>query len=139
MVSDALNSVFQVRPQQRAPAAALPVPAPATLITASPVPASEPLPYALPTNLLPKINPDSPLVSVGALAASMGVSSCTLHRHTKKGWLKAVRIAGKNYITSASLKSFIARAESGEFARRTRRSIPKKSSPVPTSPQTVSN
>ena len=60
---------------------------------------------------------DQPIVSLHKFSEGMGISSVTAWRWRKKGWLKAINIAGRPYLTGRSVKEFLARAEAGEFAK----------------------
>jgi hypothetical protein len=45
------------------------------------------------------------------------VSPCTAWRWRKKGWLKTVNIAGRQYLTREAVDEFQRRAVGGEFAQ----------------------
>jgi hypothetical protein len=47
----------------------------------------------------------------------IGVTACTIWRWRKKGWLKTVNIAGRQYLTQESIDEFHRRAVAGEFAK----------------------
>jgi len=47
----------------------------------------------------------------------IGVTACTLWRWRKKGWLKTVNIAGRQYLTQEAIDEFHRRAVAGEFAQ----------------------
>jgi len=57
------------------------------------------------------------LRSTKAVARDLGVSTFTVWRYRKNGWLEVVNICGKPFVTSESLARFRARALTGEFAR----------------------
>jgi hypothetical protein len=46
----------------------------------------------------------------------VGISRQTSARFRARGWLKTVTIAGKPYLTGASIDSFLSRAKAGELA-----------------------
>jgi hypothetical protein len=52
-----------------------------------------------------------------AVARDEGVSDVTIWRRVKLGWLTAVNIVGRPYITTESLAEFYRRAAAGEFAK----------------------
>lgn len=58
--------------------------------------------------------------SAHAVAQDEGVSDCTIWRRVKAGLLVQVNIAGRSYITIASLEEFYRRATAGEFAKESR-------------------
>jgi len=45
------------------------------------------------------------------------VTPCTAWRWRKKGWLKTVNIAGRQYLTQEAIDEFHNRAVAGEFAQ----------------------
>ena len=47
----------------------------------------------------------------------IGVTPCTGWRWRKRGWLKTVNIAGRQYLTQAAIDEFNQRAIAGEFAQ----------------------
>lgn len=57
------------------------------------------------------------LRSSRAVTRDRGVSDTTLWRWGRRGWIKLVNIAGKNYVDLASLAEFDRRAAAGEFAK----------------------
>ena len=61
--------------------------------------------------------PATGLRAAKAVARDEGVSDVTIWRRVKLGLLTAVNIAGRPYITSASLAEFYRRAAAGEFAK----------------------
>jgi hypothetical protein len=46
-----------------------------------------------------------------------GLSSITVWRFRKKGWLETVNISGRPYVTDEAIEKFVRRAESGEFSQ----------------------
>lgn len=63
-----------------------------------------------------------PITTVGlraakAVARDEGVSDVTIWRRVKRGWLTAVNISGRPYITTESLAMFYRRAGAGEFSK----------------------
>jgi predicted site-specific integrase-resolvase len=63
---------------------------------------------------------DRPIVSLKKFSESMGISDTTAWRWRKNGWLKAINIAGRPYLTGRAVEDFLARAEAGEFAKEPR-------------------
>ncbi len=59
----------------------------------------------------------SAVVSLSRWLAGVGVASCTAWRWRKKGWLKTVNIAGRQYLTREAIEEFERRALAGEFAQ----------------------
>jgi len=59
----------------------------------------------------------SPIQSLNAFLAGMGVDTITGWRWRNKGWLETVNICGRVYVTQAQIQSFIRRAERGEFSQ----------------------
>jgi hypothetical protein len=47
----------------------------------------------------------------------IGVTPCTGWRWRKRGWLKTVNIAGRQYLTQSAIDEFNRRAVAGEFAQ----------------------
>jgi predicted site-specific integrase-resolvase len=47
----------------------------------------------------------------------IGVTPCTGWRWRKRGWLKTVNIAGRQYLTQSAIDEFNRRAAAGEFAQ----------------------
>ncbi|MCB1129377.1 MAG: hypothetical protein KDM81_22945 [Verrucomicrobiae bacterium] len=58
------------------------------------------------------------ITSLAVWTRQVGVSSCTVWRWRKQGWLKTVNIAGKLYLTAEAIEEFNDRASRGEFARQ---------------------
>jgi len=46
-----------------------------------------------------------------------GVTQCTAWRWRKKGWLRTVNIAGRQYLTQEAIDEFHRRASAGEFSQ----------------------
>ena len=57
------------------------------------------------------------IVSLQQWLANTGVTACTVWRWRKKGWLKTVNIAGRQYLTKEAIDEFTRRAAAGEFAQ----------------------
>lgn len=57
------------------------------------------------------------IVSLKAYIQRAGISTITGWRWRKKGWLKTVNIAGREYIRSEDIAEFERRAAAGEFSR----------------------
>jgi predicted site-specific integrase-resolvase len=47
----------------------------------------------------------------------VGVTPCTAWRWLKRGWLKTVNIAGRQYLTQEAIDEFHHRASAGEFSQ----------------------
>jgi hypothetical protein len=45
------------------------------------------------------------------------VTQCTAWRWRKKGWLKTINIAGRQYLTQEAIDEFNRRAVAGDFAQ----------------------
>ena len=59
----------------------------------------------------------------------VGVTACTVWRWRKKGWLKTVNIAGRQYLTQEAIDEFNRRAVAGEFAQEHK--FPKRKEAAP--------
>lgn len=57
------------------------------------------------------------VVSLSRWLAGVGIASCTAWRWRKKGWLRTVNIAGRQYLTREAIEEFERRALAGEFAQ----------------------
>jgi hypothetical protein len=57
------------------------------------------------------------IISLSRWLGQVGVTACTAWRWRKKGWLKTVNIAGRQYLTQESIREFTLRAKRGEFAQ----------------------
>jgi predicted site-specific integrase-resolvase len=57
------------------------------------------------------------VVSLTRWLEQVGVTPCTAWRWRKKGWLKTVNIAGRQYLTEEAIDEFHRRACAGEFAQ----------------------
>ena len=57
------------------------------------------------------------VISLSKWLNQVGVTPCTAWRWRKKGWLKTVNIAGRQYLTQESIDEFHHRASAGEFAQ----------------------
>jgi hypothetical protein len=57
------------------------------------------------------------VVSLQKWMEQIGVTACTIWRWRKKGWLKTVNIAGRQYLTQEAIDEFHRRAVAGEFAQ----------------------
>ena len=56
------------------------------------------------------------MVSLTKWQEQIGVTSCTAWRWRKKGWLKTINIAGRQYVTQEAMDEFQRRAIAGDFA-----------------------
>jgi len=59
----------------------------------------------------------SAVISLSKWLEQVGVTSCTAWRWRKKGWLKTINIAGRQYLTQEAIGEFQRRAAAGEFAQ----------------------
>jgi predicted site-specific integrase-resolvase len=57
------------------------------------------------------------VISLSKWLTQVGVTQITGWRWRRKGWLKTVNIAGRQYLTQESIDEFNRRAVAGEFAR----------------------
>jgi len=57
------------------------------------------------------------VVSLSRWLEQVGVTQCTAWRWRKKGWLKTVNIAGRQYLTQEAIDEFHRRAIAGEFSQ----------------------
>lgn len=65
----------------------------------------------------PHVIPGAALVSLSRWLQQVGVTTCTAWRWRKKGWLKTVNIAGRQYLTQNAIDEFHRRASAGEFSQ----------------------
>ena len=57
------------------------------------------------------------VVSLSRWLEQVGVTQCTAWRWRKKGWLKTVNVAGRQYLTQEAIDEFHRRAIAGEFSQ----------------------
>jgi hypothetical protein len=57
------------------------------------------------------------VVSLSRWLEQVGVTPCTAWRWRKKGWLKTINIAGRQYLTQEAIDEFHRRASAGEFSQ----------------------
>ncbi len=57
------------------------------------------------------------VISLQKWMERVGVTACTTWRWRKRGWLRTVNIAGRQYLTQAAIDEFHRRAVAGEFAK----------------------
>ena len=57
------------------------------------------------------------VTSLSKWLKQVGVTSCTAWRWRKKGWLKTINIAGRQYLTQEAIDEFQQRAKAGEFSQ----------------------
>jgi hypothetical protein len=65
-----------------------------------------------------------PILSLHKFCEHAGISNVTAWRWRKNGWLTAVNIAGRPYLTDKALADFMRRVEAGEFAKEPK--VPKR-------------
>ena len=61
--------------------------------------------------------PSAAVVSLSRWLEQVGVTTCTAWRWRKKGWLKTINIAGRQYLTQEGIDEFHRRASAGEFSQ----------------------
>jgi predicted site-specific integrase-resolvase len=59
----------------------------------------------------------SAVISLSKWLEQVGVAPITAWRWRKKGWLKTINIAGRQYLTQDAVNEFQRRATAGEFAQ----------------------
>jgi predicted site-specific integrase-resolvase len=66
-----------------------------------------------------QLNSDSAVavISLNRWLVQVGVTQITAWRWRKRGWLKTVNIAGRQYLTQEAIDEFHRRAVAGEFAQ----------------------
>lgn len=69
------------------------------------------------SNGRPYPNAGPAVVSLSRWLEQVGVTPCTAWRWRKKGWLKTVNIAGRQYLTQEAIEEFHPRASAGEFSQ----------------------
>ncbi len=62
----------------------------------------------------------STVISLSKWLEQVGVTHITAWRWRKKGWLKTVNIAGRQYLTQEAIDEFHRRVVAGEFAQEHR-------------------
>lgn len=68
------------------------------------------------------------LISLAKIQQEWGLSSVSMWRYRKRGWLKGtVTIGGRIYLPVEAYNDFVARAQTGEFAQVRNPRSPKKS------------
>jgi hypothetical protein len=61
--------------------------------------------------------PGAAVVSLSRWLEQVGVTTCTAWRWRKRGWLKTINIAGRQYLTQEAIDEFHRRASAGEFSQ----------------------
>lgn len=69
------------------------------------------------SNGKPHLNPGPAVVSLSRWLEQVGVTPCTAWRWRKKGWLRTINIAGRQYLTQEAIDEFHRRASAGEFSQ----------------------
>jgi len=64
-----------------------------------------------------KLDAGAAVVSLSKWLAQVGVTQITGWRWRRKGWLKTVNIAGRQYLTQEAINEFHRRATAGDFAQ----------------------
>jgi hypothetical protein len=59
----------------------------------------------------------SAVIALNRWLEQVGVTPITAWRWRKRGWLKTVNIAGRQYLTQAAIDEFQRRAVAGEFSK----------------------
>jgi hypothetical protein len=80
------------------------------------IPRSNIVPGRPAVNEMAHVNPAA-VISLSKWLEQIGVTPCTAWRWRKKGWLKTVNIAGRQYLTQEAIDEFHHRAVAGEFAQ----------------------
>ena len=57
------------------------------------------------------------VLSLSKWTEQVGVTACTVWRWRKKGWLKTVNIAGRQYLTQEAIAELTERGERGDFSQ----------------------
>jgi hypothetical protein len=71
----------------------------------------------LESNGKPHPNHGSAVVSLSRWLEQVGVTLCTAWRWCKRGWLKTINIAGRQYLPQEAIDEFHRRASTGEFSQ----------------------
>jgi len=69
------------------------------------------------------------VISLSKWLAEVGITPITAWRWRKRGWLKTVNIAGRQYLTQEAIDEFYRRAVAGEFAQDHKVPVRKEVSP----------
>jgi hypothetical protein len=69
--------------------------------------------------------PGPAVVSLSRWLEQVGVTTCTAWRWRKRGWLKTVNIAGRQYLTQEAIDEFHRRTSTGEFSQVNKVPTPK--------------
>ena len=77
-------------------------------------------------NERPPLPPPAAIISLAKWLEQVGVTPCTAWRWRRKGWLKTVNIAGRQYLTQEAIDEFHHRAATGEFAQVHKVPAPKR-------------
>jgi hypothetical protein len=65
---------------------------------------------------IPLIDSEPPL-ALDRFIEQSGLSTVTVWRYRRAGWLKTLNICGRHYLTRSEIARFNERAAAGEFAR----------------------
>jgi hypothetical protein len=71
---------------------------------------------------------EAPMISFAQFLSDLGKSTTWGWRCRKRGWIRAINIAGRLYVTRESIQEFQARAEQGEFSKTSPLSRPQSRS-----------
>jgi hypothetical protein len=69
------------------------------------------------------------VISLNRWLAQVGITQITAWRWRRRGWLKTVNIAGRQYLTQEAIDEFHRRAVAGEFAQEHK--VPKRKESAP--------
>jgi hypothetical protein len=69
------------------------------------------------------------VISLSKWLTEVGITPITAWRWRKRGWLKTVNIAGRQYLTQEAIDEFHRRAVAGEFAQDHKVPVRKEVSP----------
>jgi predicted site-specific integrase-resolvase len=69
------------------------------------------------TSLSTSTSSSATVVSLSKWLEQVGVTPITAWRWRKKGWLRTVNIAGRQYLTQEAIDEFHRRVVAGEFAQ----------------------
>jgi predicted site-specific integrase-resolvase len=68
-------------------------------------------------SVIEKTTSNRAVISLSKWLEQVGVTPVTAWRWRRKGWLKTINIAGRQYLTQEAIDEFHRRAVAGEFAQ----------------------